>query len=88
VLQRVRHIGVELGLDAHRVESLYRAIMEMSIAHQQAYVHGLDDVPLRVAYQGIEGSNSHLAAQRRYAGRAGGALLTGYEEIPPGARRW
>ena len=32
VLQRVRHIGVELGLDAHRVESLYRAIMEMSIA--------------------------------------------------------
>lgn len=81
VLQRVRHIGVELGLDAHRVESLYRAIMEMSIAHQQAYVHGLDSVPLRVAYQGIEGSNSHLAAQRRYAGRAGGALLCGYEDF-------
>jgi len=81
VLQRVRHIGVELGLDAHRVESLYRAIMEMSIAHQQAYVHGLDDVPLRVAYQGIEGSNSHLAAQRRYAGRPGGALLSGHEEF-------
>ena len=81
VLQRVRHIGVELGLDAHRVESLYRAIMEMSIAHQQAYVHGLDSVPLRVAYQGIEGSNSHLAAQRRYGGRPGGALLTGFEEF-------
>ncbi len=81
VLQRVRHLGVELGLDAHRVESLYRAIMEMSIAHQQAYVHGLDDVPLRVSYQGIEGSNSHLAAQRRYAGRPGGALLTGYAEF-------
>ena len=39
----------------------------------------LDDAPLRVAYQGVEGSNSHLAAQRRYAGRAGGVLLTGYE---------
>lgn len=81
VIQRVRHIGVELGLDAHRVESLYRAIMEMSIAHQQAYVHALDAVPLRIAYQGIEGSNSHLAAQRRYAGRAGGALLTGHEDF-------
>ena len=81
VLQRVRHIGVGLGLDAHRVESLYRAIMEMSISHQQAYVHGLDAVPLRVAYQGIEGSNSHLAAQRRYGGRPGGALLQGFDEF-------
>jgi chorismate mutase/prephenate dehydratase len=81
VLRRVRHLGVELGLDAHRVESLYRAIMEMSIAHQQAYVHGLDTAPLRVAYQGIEGSNSHLAAQRRYASRAGGALLTGFDDF-------
>ena len=26
-----------------------------------------EDVPLRIAYQGVEGSYSHLAAQRRYA---------------------
>ena len=77
VLQRVRHAAVELGLDAHRIESLYRVILDMSVSHQQAYVHGLDDVPLRVAYQGIEGSNSHLAAQLRYGGRPGGALLVG-----------
>jgi glutamate synthase domain-containing protein 3 len=32
-------------------------------------------VPLRISYQGVEGSYSHLAAQRRYAGRPGGALL-------------
>ena len=33
------------------------------------------DAPLRIAYQGVEGSYSHLTAQRRYGGRAGGALL-------------
>ena len=38
-------------------------------------------VPLRVAYQGVEGSYSHLTAQRRYAGRKGGCLLSGYESV-------
>lgn len=79
VLQRVRAIAVEIGLDAYQVERLYRVIMEMSVAHQQAFVHALPDTPLRIAYQGVEGSFSHLAAQRRYAGRPGGALLTGHE---------
>jgi chorismate mutase/prephenate dehydratase len=79
VLQRVRHFAVELGIAAHEIERLYRLIMEMSVARQQGYLAGLDTLPLRVAYQGVEGSNSHLAAQRRYAGRAGGALLSGCE---------
>lgn len=79
ILQRVRHIAVELGLDAHEVERLYRQIMEMAIARQQEHVRSLADTPLRVAYQGVEGSYSHLSAQRRYAGRPGGALLTGFE---------
>src|SRR5687768_4958704 len=77
VLLGVRRIAAELGLDPHAVEALYRDIMAMSIAHQQAFVRGLDSAPLRVAYQGVEGSYSHLTAQRRYAGRPGGALLVG-----------
>ena len=77
VLRRVRHLAVELGLDAHEIERLYRVVMDMSTAHQQAFVHGREEVPLRVVYQGVEGSFSHLAAQRRYTGRPGGALLTG-----------
>ncbi len=81
VLQRVRRAAVELGLDAHAIERLYRQIMEMSISHQQAHVQGLDTTPLRVAYQGVEGSYSHLTAQRRYAGRSGGVLLTGYATV-------
>ncbi len=81
VLQRVRRGAVELGLDAHAIEHLYRLIMEMSISHQQAHVQGLDTTPLRVAYQGVEGSYSHLTAQRRYGGREGGVLLTGLATV-------
>lgn len=81
VLQRVRKAAVELGLDAHVVESLYRQIMEMSIARQQAFLQALATVPLRVAYQGVEGSYSHLTAQRRYGGREAGCFLTGFETV-------
>jgi len=77
VLQRVRQLAVEMGLDAHRIERLYRDILDMSVARQQAYLTTRDSAPLRIAYQGVEGAYSHLAAQKRYAGRVGGALLTG-----------
>lgn len=79
VLQRVRHAAVEHGLDAHEVERLYRVLLDMSVAHQQAHVRSLAEAPLRVAYQGVEGSYSHLTAQRRYAGREEGVLLEGFE---------
>jgi chorismate mutase/prephenate dehydratase len=60
---------------------MYRVIMDMSVAHQEASVRNRSDAPLRIAYQGVEGSYSHIAAQRRYAGRAGGALLGGHESF-------
>lgn len=79
LLQRLRGLAVAAGLDAHQIERLYRVVMDMSVAHQEATVRNRSDAPLRVAYQGVEGSYSHLAAQRRYAGRTGGALLTGHD---------
>jgi len=79
IIQRVRHAAVEHGLDAHEVERLYRVILDMSVAHQKAHVRSLTEVPLRVAYQGVEGSYSHLTAQRRYAGLPEGVLLEGFE---------
>lgn len=85
VIQRVRHLAVELNLDPHAVERLYRTIMEMSISHQQAHLQGMTEVALRVAYQGVEGAYSHLAAQNRYTGRPGGVRLTGYEAISEAA---
>jgi chorismate mutase/prephenate dehydratase len=79
ILQRVRHAAVEQGLDAHEIERLYRVILDMSVAHQKAHVRSLTEVPLRVAYQGVEGAYSHLTAQRRYAGLPEGVLLEGFE---------
>lgn len=79
VFQRVRHAAVERGLDPHEVERLYRVLLEMSVAHQQAHVRSLAAAPLRVTYQGVEGSYSHLTAQRRYSGLPEGVLLEGFE---------
>jgi chorismate mutase/prephenate dehydratase len=81
VLAGVREIAVENDLDAHEIERLYRLVMDISVARQQSYLQRRDDVPLRVAYQGIEGSNSHLTAQARYGGRSGGVQLMGYETV-------
>ncbi len=79
VIDRIRHLAAQMGLDAHEIERLYRDIMEMSIGRQQALVRSLEGVPLRVAYQGVEGSFSHLTAQRHYGGRKHGTLLAGHD---------
>jgi chorismate mutase/prephenate dehydratase len=79
LLQRIRASAMARQLDPHEVERLYRFIMEMSVARQQALVTSLDTTPLRVSYPGVEGSYSHLTAKQRYAGRPGGVLLTGFD---------
>ena len=81
VIARVREAAAQLSLDPHQIERLYRLIMEMSVSRQQDWIHTLQSVPLRVAYQGVEGSYSHLAAQARYRGRAGGVLLEGHDTL-------
>ena len=53
--------------------------------HVIGRVRALATAPLRVAYQGVEGSYSHLAAQARYAGREGGVLLSGHETFADAA---
>ena len=80
VLNRIRLAAVEHGLDPHEVERLYRHIMEMSIARQQSHIRSLETTPLRVAYQGVEGSFTHLAAQRHYADRKGGDHCQGHQK--------
>jgi len=79
LIERLRAEAAAAGLDPHEIERLYRVVMDMSVAHQEAAVRRRGDVPLRVTYQGVEGSYSHLVAQRCYAGRSGGVLLAGAE---------
>jgi len=86
VLRRVRQLATAKGLDSHEVERLYRWIMQMSIARQQEHIRTLPTAPLRVAYQGVDGSYSHLAAQRLYAEREGGVLLAGHETFRAAAQ--
>src|SRR4051794_38537249 len=81
LLRRLRGLAIAAGVDAHQIERMYRGIMDMSGAPQEATVRNRRDAPLRIAYQGVEGSFSHIAAQRRYAGRTGGALLAGHESF-------
>src|SRR6187455_1680965 len=76
LLLRLREHATDAGIDPHQIERLYRVVMDMSVAHQEAAVRNRPDAPLRVAYQGVEGAYSHLAAQRRYGATPGGALLT------------
>jgi chorismate mutase/prephenate dehydratase len=81
LIARLRTMAAAAGLDPHQIERLYRVVMDMSVAHQEQTVRDRSDTPLRVTYQGVEGSYSHLAAQRRYGGRPGGALLTGHDSF-------
>jgi chorismate mutase/prephenate dehydratase len=81
LLQRLRGLAIAAGVDPHQIERMYRVVMDMSVAHQEATVRNRSDAPLRIAYQGVEGSYSHIAAQRRYAGRQGGALLSGHDSF-------
>jgi chorismate mutase/prephenate dehydratase len=81
LLLRLREHATDAGIDPHQIERLYRVVMDMSVAHQEAAVRNRPDAPLRVAYQGVEGAYSHLAAQRRYGATPGGALLTGFDSF-------
>jgi chorismate mutase/prephenate dehydratase len=85
LIVRLRAMAVEAGIDPHQIERMYRVVMDMSVAHQEQAVRDREDVPLRVTYQGVEGSYSHLAAQRRYADRPGGVLLSGCETFKEAA---
>ena len=70
LLVRLRAHATAAGLDPHEIERLYRVVMDMSVAHQEASVRSRDDAPLRVTYQGVEGSYMLTSpAQGRYAGR-------------------
>src|SRR5262245_7012969 len=69
-------VGRGLGLDTHFVATLFEEIVEDSLRVQLEYFQDRANENVRsllVAYQGIEGSYSHLASEK-YLARRGGAI--------------
>jgi len=70
-------IGQKLGLDSHYVTSIFQDVVDDSVRIQQEYFQQkANDGPgvIRVAFQGIEGSYSHLAGQE-YFSRKGASIF-------------
>jgi chorismate mutase/prephenate dehydratase len=73
ILLRLIQLGRELGLDAHFVTRVFQEIIDNSIRLQQEYLlklasqSGGEPEIIRVAFQGIEGAYSHLAAKKYFA---------------------
>lgn len=63
-------VAKELGLDPHFVTNVFEDVLDDSLRVQQEYFQSKEnDGPgqVRVAFQGIEGSYSHLAAQQYFS---------------------
>jgi chorismate mutase / prephenate dehydratase len=73
LLERVARMAGEKGLSADYVTRLYRDILDHSVRRQDLLLAGADtDIEQRtVAYQGTQGSYSHVAANRHFASHAG-----------------
>jgi len=83
LLARIEGWARELGLDGFRTHEIYREIIAMSLKAQEEALLKRDQVErstrgaLRVAFQGIEGSYSQLAARKYFAARANGMEFVG-----------
>ena len=79
-------VGRELGLDAHFVTRVFHEIIDDSIRSQQRFLQSDlnrdDSPPERVAFQGIEGAYSHLAAQKFFSPGVDGIRFLGYSTFP------
>ena len=87
LLARVEGWARELGLDGFRTHEIYREIIAMSLKAQEEALLKREQVERsargahRVAFQGIEGSYSQLAARKYFASRADGMEFVGTESF-------
>mgnify|MGYP005832935701 CR=1 FL=1 len=82
LLSRLIQKGKRHGLDAHFVTRVFHEIIDDSLRSQQLFLlrSGNEAPPgtWKVAFQGIEGAYSHLAAEKFFAHREGEVRFTGY----------
>jgi chorismate mutase/prephenate dehydratase len=83
LLARIEGWARELGLDGFRTHEIYREIIAMSLKAQEEALLKREQVERsargarRVAFQGIEGSYSQLAAHKYFAARSDGMEFVG-----------
>ena len=81
VYRRVGALGKDLGLSSKFVEGLFRTILDESVRRQVREVSRISDGAGRdvtVAYQGVPGAFSHMAATRRFGGPSSAVTLQGH----------
>ena len=77
-------LGRGLGLDSHYITSLFEDVLEDSIRVQQEYYQEkTNEGPgvVRVAFQGIEGSYSHLAGEEYFSRKGPSVLYAGHAQF-------
>jgi chorismate mutase/prephenate dehydratase len=76
LLDRIEGWARELGIDQYRTQEIFREIIAMSLKAQEEQLLKREQVErsarsaMRVAYQGQEGSYSHIAGRKYFSTRA------------------
>ncbi|HET8865071.1 MAG TPA: prephenate dehydratase domain-containing protein [Gracilimonas sp.] len=91
LLNRIRDLAHEVGLDRYYAEHLFREIITNSVRFQ---THSLvdhqnekaDGELIRVSYQGTDGAYSHLAATRHFSERYAKVDAIGYDTFQQAAQ--
>ncbi|MEX2479112.1 MAG: prephenate dehydratase [Gracilimonas sp.] len=91
LLNRIRDLAHEVGLDRYYAEHLFREIITNSVRFQ---THSLVDHQnekangdlIRVSYQGTDGAYSHLAATRHFSERYAKVDAIGYDTFKQAAQ--
>jgi chorismate mutase/prephenate dehydratase len=86
VLDRVASVATELGVSASLARTIFRELINDSVAQQARHLNGDTGGRARVVFQGAEHSYSHAAAQKYLAGRGLHGDLTGYRTFREAAR--
>ena len=87
LLTRIDGVARELGLDGFRSQEIFREIIAMSLKAQEEALLRREQAERsergahRVAYQGVEGSYSELAAKKYFAARAAEMEFIGTESF-------
>ncbi len=87
LLARVSDLGAACGLDGYFVTRLFREILDHSVRRQTQRLVASQNPEasakpsLVIAYQGVEGAYSHLAAQKHFGPRGGEIRYAGHDSF-------